>query len=501
MIFAEDMSPPKNGRGCWTCKERKVACDRQSPRCRACVSSGRICKGYGVRLSWPHKNDRKRAMVAASRTRSDVALLSSSELVNVFSSDIERLSKIYGRTKSRRWAEATAFTDPFLARNPSWTPTTLVDVEADLFSYYHNIVSAVLTSMNDPLMRNLVLRMCFSDGTSAATAIIYSICALASMHRRDCLNAQIYRHKAIKAVSISASQSIVSTMDTLRHLVAMNLMVLFETLASYDSRREWGYNICYVKNTSIARYATDQMHTGDSALVLHWVYYFDVISKFSVKHQMHSPQSSIECAKQFQLTEAAMNSTDDTSIVPTLGCSLEVWHAISTLMHILLNSMDDDEGPPPEALSKVERRLKYAKQVIKVEELDKIQQTLDIAELWRLAGLIYLHRAGYNATTASASLQALTESASAVLTRLYTCERTFPLFIVACEARTDVQRATVLSLIDVTRSFYTPTNITRVHRFIERFWALDDLDVGQETTYSEKLTAVMSTGYALPAFV
>lgn len=47
---------------------------------------------------------------------------------------------------------------------------------------------------------------------------------------------------------------------------------------------DFATNICFSKVTSIATYAMDRRHTGDAALVLHWVYYFDVLSKFGVRH-------------------------------------------------------------------------------------------------------------------------------------------------------------------------------------------------------------------------
>ncbi|OJJ08164.1 hypothetical protein ASPVEDRAFT_66267 [Aspergillus versicolor CBS 583.65] len=34
--------------GCRTCKIRRVKCDEQQPACRRCLSSGRVCDGYGI---------------------------------------------------------------------------------------------------------------------------------------------------------------------------------------------------------------------------------------------------------------------------------------------------------------------------------------------------------------------------------------------------------------------------------------------------------------------
>lgn len=168
--------------------------------------------------------------------------------------------------------------------------------------------------------------------------------------------------------------------------------------------------------------------------------------------------------------------------------------------------METDADPHTEVLNRLERKLRSAQQEVKVEELDetnlvgKVQQTRDVAELYRLAGLIYLDRAGRNAALNNSALQSVTESAFAVLEKLHTCERTFPLFIVSCEARTDIQRATVLRLMSNTSMRPAPTNIIRTHGYVERFWAADDLDVGQNTSYAEKMTAVLSSKDTLPAF-
>ncbi|CAI6333219.1 unnamed protein product [Periconia digitata] len=45
---------------CWTCKERKVGCDRALPTCGNCARARRACKAYGVKLAWPDKFDGRR---------------------------------------------------------------------------------------------------------------------------------------------------------------------------------------------------------------------------------------------------------------------------------------------------------------------------------------------------------------------------------------------------------------------------------------------------------
>lgn len=192
-------------------------------------------------------------------------------------------------------------------------------------------------------------------------------------------------------------------------------------------------------------------------------------------------------------------------ILPTLGCSLQVLTAIASLVTTALE-IERDNDPRTELLDKIERSLKYAQQEIKIEELDEsggahaMQRLRDIAELYRLAGLIYLQRAGRKCRSSNAALQAATESAFKILNGLETCERTFPLFIVSCEARDETQKATVLRLLSTTQERYAPGNIFLVHDFIERFWATNELDVGQYIDYSHRMTIVLSSRDTLPAF-
>ncbi|PVI01305.1 hypothetical protein DM02DRAFT_727946 [Periconia macrospinosa] len=496
------MAPPRGGRGCWTCKERKIACDRQFPQCRICLGSGRECKGYGMRLSWPRSNDSKRLQVVNARKGSQKSASSSVPhwFINVYNSDIERLHDMLNPLTKRNVL-------PPLKRSPRWTPIDLAGAEVDLFSYYQNIVSPMLTSINNPAVQSLIFRMTLTDGALASVAIIFGIFALTCIHLNDPFRAQMYQTKARDAIKAAAIQQ-TGRGDKLRIIVAMNLLVMFEAIVSVDTRVNWAHNICFIKHASIKAYDINQAHTGDSALVLYWAYYFDVISKFSIRHYERRWKAAIACAKMEQLTVVARNSPETTNIIPTLGCSLEVWGAIASSLNTVIHTMDGNDDQT-EVLNKLERRLKHAQQVIKVEELyeydpgsmEKAQQTHSIAELYRLAGLIYLYRVGYSATATHSSLQAAKTSAFVILERLYTCERTFPLFIVGCEARTDNQRATILRLINNTRAQFTPTLITRIHNYLERFWAADELDVAQHTGYDEKISAILSSGCALPAFL
>ncbi|KAK7952270.1 N-terminal fungal transcription regulatory domain-containing protein [Apiospora aurea] len=54
------MASGRRAQGCWTCKQRKIGCDRGYPACNNCLRTGRECLGYGIRLAWPDQPDGRR---------------------------------------------------------------------------------------------------------------------------------------------------------------------------------------------------------------------------------------------------------------------------------------------------------------------------------------------------------------------------------------------------------------------------------------------------------
>lgn len=69
---------------------RKIRCDQSLPKCNRCIQSGRDCKGYGLQLSWPRRNDKRRAMLGPNSNHARFkSTPTGHRLVNAFSRDIE----------------------------------------------------------------------------------------------------------------------------------------------------------------------------------------------------------------------------------------------------------------------------------------------------------------------------------------------------------------------------------------------------------------------------
>lgn len=126
--------------------------------------------------------------------------------------------------------------------------------------------------------------------------------------------------------------------------------------------------------------------------------------------------------------------------------------------------------------------------------------TEGIAELYRLAALIYLHRRIEVFQGPSPLVETAVDSAFAILSTITVCERAFPLSIVACEARTDERRELILTLIARTEEERISRSYACIKRLANLFWNQHDLDTRGSIPYSKKLDSIVALSDFLPAF-
>lgn len=127
-------------------------------------------------------------------------------------------------------------------------------------------------------------------------------------------------------------------------------------------------------------------------------------------------------------------------------------------------------------------------------------------ELYQLATRVYLARATQSPWETAASLESLTRAVfTGTLITCNSCEHLFPLFILACEARRDEDRAAVLSMLDRTgrNSPRGERSIGFVRGAIQGVWCQQDLHADGELVmdYVGVVSAVVSASNAIPSFV
>jgi hypothetical protein len=121
-------------------------------------------------------------------------------------------------------------------------------------------------------------------------------------------------------------------------------------------------------------------------------------------------------------------------------------------------------------------------------------------EVYRLAMLVYLNRASDNLLNQSTRTQQHIDEAFAILARLGSCDRQFPVFILGCEAQSDEQRAVVLEVIARTEKGDSSRSLKLVRVLLQAIWAQDELGKGN-MRYWDKLSWIISCCKILPTFV
>jgi hypothetical protein len=189
-----------------------------------------------------------------------------------------------------------------------------------------------------------------------------------------------------------------------------------------------------------------------------------------------------------------------------MGCSIELMDLISQLIEAIKPPNDpsflDDEHR--KTLDCIERCLKSVCQVFHSEKEDEVQSRKDmivlIAELYRLAALTYLERVGRGSPRFSPIVETYLDDAAVIWAKLDMCERPFPLFIIACEARSESHRKLALDLMRKQKELRNCGNLKSTRSLVQAAWVQDDLHEETDLSCFAKYSAVISAYEGIPSF-
>lgn len=129
---------------------------------------------------------------------------------------------------------------------------------------------------------------------------------------------------------------------------------------------------------------------------------------------------------------------------------------------------------------------------------EEVEHGSRISQLYRLAGLVYFERALKKSSHSGRLTRWITE-AFEIIERLDICERPFPLFFIACEAHTDIQREMILSLFERTQRRSSQLRLYTIQGMVESVWVQKELSSDEKgMEYVDMLNAVMSSHDQLP---
>jgi hypothetical protein len=127
-----------------------------------------------------------------------------------------------------------------------------------------------------------------------------------------------------------------------------------------------------------------------------------------------------------------------------------------------------------------------------------------VMQLYQLAILLFFNRSVEDIIEPHPiRMQQHIEKAFAILPRLFSgCKAQFPIYIIGCEARTDVQRAIILDAISRTEEMSSSRSWNSFKRILQATWAQDDLaNADDNINYRERLSLVLSHCMIVPCFV
>lgn len=116
-----------------------------------------------------------------------------------------------------------------------------------------------------------------------------------------------------------------------------------------------------------------------------------------------------------------------------------------------------------------------------------------VTELYRLATLVYLWRGSASPWIRDERLDSLIDRAFHLFNELHTCDRSFLLIVLGCEARNDEERMFLLELIHRTEARHNVSNTLRMTKGLAMIWSQRDLEADEDLYFEQNYLQIMDT--------
>ncbi|KAI3317775.1 hypothetical protein HD806DRAFT_514283 [Xylariaceae sp. AK1471] len=477
------------------------------------------------RVFWPRANDQRRTLVGKSPSNKDArSCTPSSHFVHVSSWDVEVHHKLTAAKFEHRHVGGGV--DLILSTNPpalniplSWNPHAIKTEDAHLLHYFHHVASHALSTFGLETidLGGILLRMASADDSAFSTALLKSILAFSSLHRygphSQALELKISALAALGA-DISKSKDL-DTKQALQHVTTDMLLYFFEIHQASQTSGDWTQYLCGAEKV-IRTTSLNTTHDQDAASVLDWVYYHEVMGRFTLKHWDDQGKGlRIVINPPDTRSEASLATP---SAMEMLDLLYRIYDAVSTDQAACRSSTTSTLP-----VFSAEERENFK---ILNWKLQNIPTRDAVDETFQLAALLYLDRVVSGALHQPLRTQPRVDHAfAAVLPHLPACGRRCPLFVVfilGAEARTDQQRAVILDLLHpplpspsrseaaaagddadaVVVAAAASRQTEHVHLLLEALWAQEDLRDKQygDLEYRSRLTYTISRCATPPCF-
>ncbi|KAF2623278.1 hypothetical protein BU25DRAFT_350606 [Macroventuria anomochaeta] len=303
-----------------------------------------------------------------------------------------------------------------------------------------------------------------------------------------------------------------------QHVVANLLLCVLglqQTSDNYsECRSDWVGYLIGSKKVIDALKEEEREFGGEASIILGWVYYFDVMARFSFRHwrpehiKAHAnelgfdPRGSQVCAMQYVLARASF-------LRGILGISAHAHPVVRLLAEV--SEIGIYSSDPGYLSTKYQRHLDNLRltlenvssypiglDALSKQEVDHEQHLLEVT---RLAGLIYLERVSRNFSGQSTKLESWTRQALSIFAQLESCRCSFALFIVSCELMKDEDRMIVLNVFTKMEKGPHLNSILETRSLVQTAWNQQDLAEDGGLEYIHKLNVVMSSRDVIPSLI
>ncbi|CAI7626966.1 unnamed protein product [Penicillium pancosmium] len=345
----------------------------------------------------------------------------------------------------------------------------------------------------------LLFKLSFSDDSPASMAVLRAMLSLAYLYRHGHGNEALrLKVAALNSLGTAMKENVTGTREIYQHVAAGMLLCAFELFLQSESSFQWPLYLSGAKNMlhNICEGGHPKLMEVDHLVI--WLHYHDILGKFASRHWR---VKSVENASLFKVPGRAstlVSSIANDQVLGISGCSLEMIDLIAEISEL---SLDDTQYTDQQKLNSIEYHLMTIEQDTTLlgenDSAEEIEHGGKISQLYRLAGLVYFERVLKKSS--SGRLTRWITEAFEIIATLDICERPFPLFFIACEAHTHIQRGMILSLFEKTQQRSMQRRIHTIQGMVESVWVQRDLSSDEKgMEYVDMLNAVMSSHDQLP---
>ncbi|KAH0490875.1 hypothetical protein TgHK011_002325 [Trichoderma gracile] len=494
-------------KGCWTCRERKIRCDLHKPTCLNCSKALQTCKGYGMQLSWPREGDKRRAVVVHHSAASIAKLPKQYRqrgmlFLNTSSWDVALSDALQA---NRNLVIGHHLRTLRVSNLPLTSPSLVSEDNRTLLDYFNATKARILSPIIDEALAHYIMRTAVVHSGPSANLVMQGIFALSSLLLLGSSRSQGHKSRLISMLQANLAKS--DRESVLHNLIATMLLYQCEVCDAASSGELWRLYLCGAKKIIFAASQSRTLYRHDSAILMDWIYYHEVMSEFSLRHW--AERSTIDTFCKGPLAMRPDNITvDDLLASSRITCPMD---ALDLVRNVCRRPSSDPNDDMPYNNTDMEQIHQLRRSIYGIigeygtfhDNCASILNRQDMMTLlYRYAALIYLNRSVANISTSSFSHRRLVREGILLLQNLGFCESAWPLFIIACEANDDAQRLQILATLANTRRELgqRSSHILLMQHLIEAVWNQNDLNIESDVSYCETVNAVISTAPSLPLF-